>query len=121
MGSMIRVLAMLAAAGAWAMIPGIAPAETDLIESIWISQSPKCAIREIRFYDFEHALVKAEQIGSDEADWKQDVAMVHVTFQHWYGNLDGPIGDDGIFKATYTWRSEETLTTRTMPCSFKRQ
>ncbi len=121
MRSTIRVVGILAAAGACAVIADIASAETDLIESIWISQSPKCAIREIRFYDFEHALVKADQIGSDEADWKQDVAMVHVTFQHWYGNLDGPIGDDGVFKATYTWRSEETLSTMTMPCSFKRR
>ena len=60
MRSMIRPLVILAAAGACAMMPCIVSAETDLIESIWISQSPKCAIREIRFYDFEHALVKAD-------------------------------------------------------------
>lgn len=98
-----------------------ASAETNLVDSIWLSQSKKCAIREIRFYDFGHALVRADGIGTDEADWKQDVAMVHVTFDNWNGNLDGPIDDDGTFKAIYTWRSDETLSATSVVCDFRRK
>ncbi len=121
MRTMSRMLAVLSAGGAFALSLGIAAADTDLVESIWIAQSPKCAIREIRFYNFGLALVKADQIGTDDAHWKQDVAMVHVTFQHWNGNLDGPIGDDGAFNAVYTARSEETLSATSVACPFRRK
>ena len=115
------MLGGLAAAGGFSLFARDTAAEADLIESTWIAQSAKCAIREIKFYDFNHALVKADGIGSDEANWKQDSAMVHVYFQHWNGNLDGPIDDSGVFKATYTWRSDETLAITTMDCPFRRR
>lgn len=92
-----------------------------MVESIWISDSADCPIQEIRFYDFGQALVKVDKLGSDEASWSRDSAMVHVTFKHWNGNLDGPVDEDTEFKAIYTWRSEETLVASTMPCPFRRK
>ena len=49
---------------ACSLLAGKALAALNLVETIWVAQSPGCTIREIRFYDFGHALVKAEQIGS---------------------------------------------------------
>jgi hypothetical protein len=115
------LMSALTFAALGALVLGPASAETNLVETIWLSQSKKCAIREIRFYDFGHALVRADGIGTDEADWKQDVAMVHVTFDNWNGNLDGPIDDDGTFKAIYTWRSDETLSATSVACDFRRK
>jgi hypothetical protein len=99
---------------------GPARARTDLIETTWVAESEKCAIRQVKFFDFDRALVSANAIGSDEASWKQDNDMVHVYFDHWPGKLDGPI-DDLEFKAVYTWQSEETLEQTSMPCSFRRK
>ena len=48
----IRALAI--ATACIAALPAVR-AETDLIESTWVSESPKCTIREIKFYDFAHA------------------------------------------------------------------
>ena len=114
----IRALAI--ATACIAALPAVR-AETDLIESTWVSESPKCTIREIKFYDFAHALVKADGIGTDEADWKEDLGLLHVTFQHWDGKLEGPIDDEGTFKAIYTWRSEETLEPSSVNCPFHRK
>ena len=113
---------LLVAAGlACSLLAGKAVAALNLVETIWVAQSPGCTIREIRFYDFGHALVKAEQIGSDEADWVAIRSTIHIRFEHWNGALDGEIGADGEFEATYTWHSEETLAADSMPCAFRRR
>ena len=93
---------VVAAGLACSLLAGKALAALNLVETIWVAQSPGCTIREIRFYDFGHALVKAEQIGSDEADWVAIRSTVHIRFEHWNGALDGEIGADGEFEATYT-------------------
>ena len=111
---------LIAVGLACGLLAGEALAALDLIETIWVAQSPDCTIREIRFYDFGHAPVKAERIGNDEADWVAIHSVVHIRFQHWNGALDGEIEADGEFKATYTWHSEETLTADSMPCAFRR-
>ncbi len=116
-----RLLAVLTIAGASGMAIGAARGEANLIESTWIAESQDCAIREIKFYDFGHALVTADKLGTDEADWRQDSAMVHVTFTHWDGALDGAIQGDSKFNATYTWRSDETLAATAVPCRFRRE
>jgi hypothetical protein len=114
-------LRALTFAGACGIAVGAAWAEAKLIETTWVAESQDCAIREIKFYDFGRALVKADKLGTDEADWKQDSAMVHVSFNHWDGNLDGPVEDDMEFNATYTWRSDQTLSATSMPCHFRRK
>ena len=116
-----RLLTVLMIAGASGIAIGAARGEANLIESNWIAQSQDCAIREIKFYDFGRALVTADELGTDEADWRQDQAMVHVTFNHWNGALDGVLEGDSEFNATYTWRSDETLAVSAMPCRFRRE
>jgi len=114
------LLAALTAA-ACCVAPGGAWAELSLVESTWISESQTCAIREIKLYDFGHALVTADGLGTDEADWVANLSIVHVRFEHWNGTLDGTIEGDIEFKATYTWRSEETLSITSLPCAFRRK
>jgi hypothetical protein len=116
-----RLQTVLMIAGASGIAIGAVRGEANLIESNWIAQPQDCAIREIKFYDFGHALVTADKLGTDEADWRQDKAMVHVRFNHWNGALDGALEGDREFDATYTWRSDETLAATAVPCRFRRE
>jgi hypothetical protein len=116
-----RLLAVLTIAGVGGIALGTARGGGNLVESTWLAESQDCAIREIKFYDFGHALVTANELGTDEADWSQDSAMVHVTFNHWNGTLDGALDGDSEFNATYTFRSDETLAATAVPCHFRRK
>ena len=116
-----RFIKTLAVAGACGVTGSAAWAETNLIETTWVAESRDCAIREITFYDFGRALVTADHLGTDDADWHEDRAMVHVVFHSWNGALDGVIEDETEFKATYTWRSDETLAANSVACPFRRK
>ena len=99
---------------------GSAPAaDVKLVETVWTTNSPDCPIRQIKFYDFNRAVVYADKIGSDNATWNLDPPVLHIYFDNWDANLDGQILGGTDFEALYTWRDQESLKPSTVRCVYR--
>lgn len=111
----------LAAAVLIATTAAAPAADVKLVETIWTTKSADCPIRQIKFYDFNRAVVYADKIGSDNATWNLDPPVLHIYFDNWDANLDGQILGGNDFEALYTWRDAESLKASTVRCDYHPQ
>jgi hypothetical protein len=113
------VLPSLAVIAAALVAQVAAAAAVKFIETTWTTDSPDCAVKSIRFFDFNRAVVYADRIGSDSATWNYDEPVLHIYFDNWNANLDGQILGGNEFQALYVWRDEETLKQHFVPCTYR--
>ena len=98
-----------------------AAANVNLVETTWTTDNPDCAVKRIKFFDFNRAVAYADKIGSDSATWKYDEPELHIAFDNWIADIDGQILGGNEFQATYAWREEETLKRHSVQCTYRPQ
>jgi hypothetical protein len=103
---------------------GSAPAQsvaplTDLGGTSWDSKNDACDIDGIDFRSDGTASVYELMNGDeDTAHWTLDGNALHLTYDSWYGGIEGSIDSGSRLETTETWRSKETQEVHNDPCIF---
>ncbi len=106
---------------------GSAPAQSvaplaDLGGTSWDSKNDACDIDGIDFRSDGTASVYELMNGDeDTAHWTLDGNALHLTYDSWYGGIEGSIDSDGRLETTETWRSKETQEIHNDPCIFEKK
>jgi hypothetical protein len=87
--------------------------------TMWTATSDDCLL-DINFNSDGTAAVHRFAEGDDTAHWTLNGNAVHLTFDTWYGGIEGTISNTQQIEATVQWTDKSTQTVHNDPCLFEK-